>query len=201
MSLLKSKKNILLVIFVLIAMLFFVFIPFSTADLRMKVYFEDQPEGTYQLYYCTHLNPAFSEEQIVTGEICEGYVEFVLPKEIHKSLVGLRLDFPEYIEPVIVRRFDFCSGGFVVKSISGTRIFSGPYIEDSNQITAASQIVDTYYIVTDSKDPFYVFSDDFCRLCEKSFSHYTVTKLLLCIIICAFILFPYKDIFSPVGEV
>ncbi len=179
--------------------------PVKTSGEYIRIEFTGNEDGILEgqectLYYATNSADAFNDNQTVSCPIDNEkfYVEFKLDGVYNNNIKGLRIDFP-------AENQRFCIGGVFVKSagILSKRydpcyIFADENIKSKNDIPEMTCLKDgkVVYIVTQDKDPYIVFSDEVTKELTSHFSHFIVTKLVMCIIVVGCFFSFRKDIFG-----
>ena len=192
-----SFKSYLLAALIACAMAIFISYPIMCTSLHIKLYFDDASDHKQcSLYYTTAETPNFSEDKLITAKPSYDKADLVLPKSLCSKLENLRLDF-SYTESLIsIDRIELCSGGFVQETYSAKEFFHPDNIQYTNDIALIQPTASATYIDTSGSDPFIVFQPSVVKECNDAFSHYTVTKLLICIFVAVTIFLARKKIFS-----
>jgi len=194
------KINIrILLIALLIAgvMGLFVLYPFSCTDLHMKLYFHsDSAQTECTAYYTTAENPVFQDSQRITAVVKDGYADLLFPKELCGRLTGLRLDFSQTETLIAIDRMELCSAGFVQKSLDAPSFLTENTVLSTNDISVLQAVMNTVYVGTSGSDPHLYFQPDIVALCNESYSHYTGTKLAICLFLLLTVLLTRKQLFT-----
>ena len=186
------NKTIRIIMEVVVLLLLFAWciVPFTTAKMHLKVYFE-QGEGECILYYTTKEDFIFDEEKTYRALITDGCADFVLAPELEDELRDVRFDFPATAKEYIVTRAELTSGGWVKKNYDGSQFFSPAAVVMCNDIRAMDPAMQKVVVLTES-DPYVVFSEGRVAEFNKAFSHYTVTKVFIVLFIAATYMFAVK---------
>lgn len=174
--------------------------PVKTSAEYIRIEFTGNEDGELRgeectLFYATASPDAFNEDESISCPIDneKHYVEFKLEGKCNKNVKGLRLDFP-------VKNQVFSIGGVYVKSAGVLQkrydpcvVFAPENIKQQNCIPELHTIKDgkIVYIATVKDDPYIIFSDEMTASLTGHFSHYLVTKGLICLFIIA-CFFSYK---------
>lgn len=188
----KEKKTIRIIaeVAVLAFLLVLCILPFTTAGLYLKVYFE-QGEGECILYYTTKEDFIFDDAKTYRTVIKDGCADFVLDPELEDELRDVRFDFPTTAKEYIVTRAELTSGGWVKKNYDGSLFFSPAAVVLKNDIKAMDPAMQKAVVLTQG-DPYVVFSEGRVAEFNKAFSHYTVTKVFIVLFIAATYIFAVK---------
>lgn len=175
----------------------FIFYPFMCTDLHLKIYFtEDSAFTDCSLYYTTTDTPNMSRDTKISAETSNNMADLVLPAELCDKLTGLRLDFTEADNLICIHRIELCSGGFVRKTFDASQFFAEDKITVINDISSLQCSDIITYIGTSGKDPYIMFHSEIIQGLNDTFSHYTGTKIFICLFIVAVILLSRKKYFT-----
>mgnify|MGYP006916068486 CR=1 FL=1 len=171
------------------AMIIFFLIPFHSSDIYLRFYLDDpeaiQPYDFY-LYYATESSD-FNPDQMIKASYDEtrGIITFRLDSSLEGHITGLRMDFPSERQLVIIKDITVSSAGIVKKEYNPCFFFADGNIVFRNGIYAVDLITakSSTVIGTTPDDPFLVFSDDLNRRIISRFSHYYLTKFLICLFV------------------
>lgn len=193
----KQKTNaILAVSFTVCAVAVFIFYPFMCTKLHLKVYFhKDSAFTDCRLYYSTLSDPIMSNKTSSYAPISDGKADIILSSELCGSLTGIRLDFAQADALLHINRIELCSGGFVQKSFDASEFFAADNVIAANDIDSITAVGTSAYISTQGNDPYLVFSEDMTQTFNDAFSHYTKTKVAICLFIVATVLLSHKKLF------
>lgn len=193
----KKIKNFIYIILILAAMGFYVLYPFRCTDLHIKIYLtEDSAYTDFSVYYTTADAPVFHGEHLIHANTEEFMADILLPKELCKNLTGLRLDLSHADSPISIKRVELCSGGFIRRTFDGSDFMNAAYIAGSNDIASIQQVFETAYLSTSGNDPYIIFSPEMVKTGNEAFSHYTGTKLFLCLFIIATVFLARRKLFT-----
>ena len=183
------KKLKIIMIFVLVIL--FVFLPLPASDVLVKVHFAMDDEtanitGTSgSIYYSTIDLFGFNGEQCVHSVMDEEkqMLTFRLDKELEKTLQGLRIDLPAVQGLVCVDNITVSSGGIVCKQFNPCELFSESNRLVTNDIDSISLIKSRKkaYMAVSGTDPYIVLSGDVVAKVRDCYSHYTLTRIFICV--------------------
>ncbi len=179
------------------AAIIFVIYPFMCTDLHMKIYLgEDSAFTQCNLYYTTVDSPDFGDDKLIFGVETEEYIDVIIPREYCGKLAMLRLDFTHAENLISINRIELCSGGFIQKSFDGAEFFQDSNVMHTNHISSVQNILLGTYIKTEGNDPFIIFQQSVVDVYNHAFSHYTVTKLFICLFVAGAVLLAKTKLFS-----
>ena len=191
------RKSFLIALLILFIMGGFILYPFECTDLHLKLTFsKDSAYTECTAYYTTVQNPVYSEEQSIAAIIDNGKADIVFPKELCKSLTGLRLDFSQSNDLIGISRVELCSAGFAQTTMDASVFFAAANILAINDISVIQPVQTTAYIGTDGSDPHLLFQANIVEACNDAYSHYTFSKLAVCIFILLAWLLARKKLFT-----
>ena len=190
-------KKILITLLIAGCMCFFVLYPFSCGDLHLKIYLnEDSAYTTCSVYYTTVQDPAFHDGQRIDATVEKGYADLLIPKEYCGQLTGLRLDFAPADTLIAIKRVELCSGGFVRQSLDASAFFTEKAASVTHNIQTIQAVQNVVYIQTSGSDPHIYFDAHTLDICRDAFSHYTGSKLAVCLFLLAVWLLYRKPLFT-----
>ena len=179
--------------------------PVKTADEIFRIEFTGNENGVLEgtdctLYYSTLSPDAFNDDQSISCPVDNEkyYVEFRLDGKLNNNIKGLRIDFPAEDQLFSVGGVFVKSAGVLKKRYDPCVFFSEENLKQANDIQGISPIRDgkVVYIRTGNEDPYIVFSDALVDDVSGHFSHYIITKLLICAVIIVCFFSYKKDIFG-----
>ncbi len=192
----KHFKSYIIMAAILCAALLFIFYPFMCTDLHIKLYFGEDSDVAYcNLYYTTEDMPNFDDSNMLTAKATADYADILIPKEACGKLTNLRLDFSPVEDLISISRVELCSGGFIQKSFSGPDFFKEDNILQTNDLETLHSTKYITYIGTAGTDPYIMFQTAVVSACNNAFSHYTVTKLLICLFIAGTVILSRRKLF------
>ena len=151
-------------------------------DMHIKIYFNDDSDyTTCNIYYTTENTPNMSNDTLIHAKMHDGYADLILSKDFCNKLTGLRLDFSPAEKLICIKRIELCSGGFVRKSYDASKFFDQSNIVATNDLSALQHVDSLTYIKTSGNDPYIVFHPNLVKECNDAYSHYTGTKVLICL--------------------
>lgn len=192
------KKIKILVIFLAVAL--FIAVPLPSADLYLRVYFSEIAGQFCALYYSTESSNFFSQEQCVISDIDpeRNMVTFRLDGSLKDQITGFRLDFPSDEDLICVSNITVSSAGIVQKQFNPIHFFADENFSYSNDIAAISLVDprDTAYILTESSDPYLIFSANLVKQITDGYSCYRLTRLGICLFAAACFFMTKKNLFK-----
>ncbi len=192
-----NPKNILLTLLIIGAMCLFIFYPFSCTDLHFKIYFsKDSAYTECTAYYTTVQDPVFSDAQRITATTTEGMADILFPKDFCENLTGLRLDFTQTDNLIRIDRIELCSAGFIQRSLNASEFLTESAMLAVHDISAVQPVMHTVYIKTDGSDPYIYFTSDTVQFFNDAFSHYTGSKLAICLFFILTAVLARKNLFK-----
>ena len=193
----KNLKTLLLVVITVVIMSLFIFYPFQCTDLHLKIYFSaDSAYTECAAYYTTAANPVYSDSQRLDATVYDGKADIVFSKELCETLTGLRLDFSQSDALIGIERVELCSAGFVQTSLDATDFFAESNILSSNDIAIIQPVKTTVYIGTEGRDSYLLFHSDIVDTCNGAYSHYTGSKLAICVFVILAGILARKQLFT-----
>ncbi len=190
-------KTLTIILLILAAMCLFIFYPFQCTDLHLKITFSDDSAYTdCTAYYTTAQNPAYGNEQMIPATVTDGIADIIFPKELCGTLTGLRLDFSQTDSLIRIARVELCSAGFVQTSLDASEFFAESQILATNDISAVQPVMATAYIKADGYDPYIYFQPAIVQACNEAYSHYTGSKLAICLFLIITVFLARKQLFT-----
>ncbi len=191
------RKSFLIALLIIFIMGGFILYPFECTDLHLKLTFSSDSAYTEcTAYYTTVQNPVYSEEQSIAAIIDNGKADIVFPKELCKSLTGLRLDFSQNNDLIGITRVELCSAGFAQTTMDASDFFAAANILATNDISVIQPVQTTAYIGTDDSDPHVLFQTNIVEACNDAYSHYTFSKFALFAFIILSYILARKNLFA-----
>ena len=193
------KKKLVFTSIIILLMAVFIFIPVPTSKLYIRIYFDEIQGNNCELYYAVDSMNTFSHEQCITSAIDHDrkMVEFALDPSLEGHVTGLRLDFPGEPQLLRVKNITVSNAGVIKRQYDPCRFFSQENITNTNDIDAislATAQARAYFNIV-SNDPFLAFSDGLCRQIMDCYSHFTLTKLAICVFLAGSFFLSKKKIF------
>ena len=179
--------------------------PVKTSAEYIRIEFTGNEDGVLQgrectLYYATQSADYFNNDETVRCPVDNEkyYVEFKLEGKNNNNIKGLRIDFPAEDQRFCVGGVFVKSAGILSKRYDPCYIFADENIKLANDIAGINSLKDgkVVYIATEGADPYIIFSDEVTKELTSHFSHFIVTKLVMCIIIVGCFFSFKKDIFG-----
>jgi hypothetical protein len=137
-----------------------------------------------------------SDDTLIFANAYYGYADLIFPKELCNTLTGLRLDLSHAEDLVCLKRIELCSGGFVRKSYDASQFFAQSNIVATNDLSALQHVDYLTYIKTSGNDPYIVFHPNLVKECNDAYSHYTGTKVLICLFLIGTWILSHKKYFT-----
>ena len=195
------KKKLPLIL-ILLGTIVFLLIPLPASDLILRITWADpdsiEPHNFF-LYY-TIDGQAWSDEQKILGSLDEerGIVSFQMDSSLEGHLTGLRIDFPNHEQLVSVKNITVSSAGFPKKQYNPCFFFDATNKQAEHGLYGASLVIRSAraYIGTTPDDPYIVLSDALTQQIAGLFSHYRMTRFLICLFVLACCLSYQKKIFK-----
>lgn len=186
----------------LILMILFILIPWPAADLFLRIHL-DEAEGInpndFYLYYGT-TEAGFSSEQLIQGtyDAQTGIITYRLSASLEGKLTDLRVDFPSVEQLLKIKSVTVSSGGLAKKAYNPCYFFADANLADVHGIEAVN-VVPTRavaYVSTHTDDPYIVLSGALSKEVANHFSHYFITRILLCVFACACVFSAKRKLFK-----
>ncbi len=179
----KIKKfKILLIV---LGVILLVMLPVPAADVYVRIHFQEIAGNACALYYTTKSEPGFTQDNCILSEIDaeKNQVTFLLDGMLADQLTGFRLDFPNNEDLICISSVTVSSAGVVQKQYDPCDFFAEENIVVKNGIEAISlvKIRNRAYIKTNANDPFVILSDALVSQINDSYSHYRLSRLLVCV--------------------
>lgn len=178
------KEAITFAVFALITAIF-VSIPFPASALYIRFYFDDIRDAKYALYYSTDSAEGFSSERLIPAEIdySDMHITFRLDSSLAGHVTGLRLDFPNMEQVVCIKNVTVSSAGVVKRQYDPCYFFQEGNIALSNDIEDIIPVTsrDFTYVAAKPDDPYLIFSSGLCQQITDCYSHFRLTRLLVCL--------------------
>lgn len=176
-----NRKRVILAAFILLS-LAFVFSPFPSADIHLKIYFDEIKGNQCALYYETEDNQGYSQERCIAADVKEPfYVDFCLDASVGEKLTGLRIDMPSVEEEQVVcmKNVTVCSAGVIQKSFNPCYFMEPVNIAGKNGIPDISlvKVRKRAYISCGTNDPYWILSPELVREIQSGQSNYRGTRL------------------------
>jgi len=185
------KKKWILYGIALLCMILFIILPFPASDLSLRLVLDEEypvSTDTFYLYYETD-GQGFQGDQMLTATVDaeKGIVTFRLASSLQGHLTGLRIDLPNTEQVVGIKDVTVSSAG-VVKHRYHPCVFLAPEnLKAQNGIRTISLVNARAkaYVGTTSEDPYLILSDPLTAQIAGMFSHYLLTRLLVCLFLIA----------------
>lgn len=180
-----SLKQIIALSALALITVIFVLIPFPASDLYIRFYFDSINDSNYMLYYSTDTDEGFSQERLILAEIdySDMHVTFHLNSSLAGHITGLRLDFPNTEQLVCIKNITVSSAGIVKRQYDPCYFFLEDNLAASNDIDSITLVTirDHAYVATLPDDPYLVLSSGLCQQIAGCYSHFRLTRLLICL--------------------
>lgn len=177
-----KHKKITIISFLAVASLLFVFFPWSVSDLKLRIHFQELNGDNFQLFYSTHSNNVFCQEQSILAEVDKEkkQVNFSLSSTLCQQLMGLRIDFPVAQDLFGIKSITVSSAGVVQEEYNPVLFFAESNVVGSNGLEIS--VVPTrnvVYISTTENDPYIVLSNSLAQQISDNYSSFFETKLCI----------------------
>ena len=196
------KKKWPVILIVAACMIAFIALPMRASSLTIRITLDPNfpiDANTFYLYYAVD-GSGFTEEQVIPATYSEekGILSFALDSSLAGHLTGLRLDFPNQEQVVGLRDVTVSSAGIVKQRYNPYFLLAPENLKAQNGLYALDRVESRAkaYVGTTPEDPYLVLSDAISLQIARSFSHYRLTRLLLCLFICACVVSYYKKPFK-----
>ena len=180
----STKQIIAFCVFALITAIF-VLMPFPASDLYLRLYFKEIQGSKYELYYSTDSAEGFSAERLIPAAIDsdDNHITFRLDSSLAGHITGLRLDFPSLEQVICVENVTVSSAGIVKRQYDPCYFFREDNIASSNDIASINPVIsrDFTYIAATPDDPYLILSSGLCQQITGCYSHFRLTRLLVCL--------------------
>ena len=189
-------------ILILIGTIIFLLIPMPASNLILRITWEGPDSiNPYDFYlYYTVDGQEWNDEQKIPGTPDEerGTVSFKVDSSLAGHLTGLRIDFPNYEQLMSVKNITVSSAGFPKKQYNPCFFFDAANRQGEHGLYAASLVRATAraYIGTTPDDPYIVLSDSLTEQIAGLFSHYRMTRFLICLFVFTCYLSYQKKLFK-----
>lgn len=194
------KKKVVFACIIFLVMAVFIFIPAPTSKLYIRIYFDEIQGNNCELYYAVDGMNAFSREQCITSAIDYNrkMVEFALEPSLEGHVTGLRLDLPGEPQLLCIKSITVSNAGVIKRQYNPCRFFAQDNITYSNDIDAISLATAKAraYFNAVSNDPYLILSDGLSRQIMDCYSHFTLTKLVVCVFLAGCFFLSKKKIFK-----
>ena len=196
------KKKWPVILIIAACMVLFVMFPMHASSLTIRITLDPNfpiETNTFFLYYAVD-GSGFSEEQVIPATYSEekGILSFSLDSSLAGHLTGFRLDFPNQEQVVGLRDVTVSSAGIVKQRYNPSSFLAPENLKAQDGLYAVDRVESRAraYVGTTPGDPYLVLSDALSLQIARSFSHYRLTRLLLCLFLCACIVSYYKKPFK-----
>lgn len=194
-----KKSTIIISVLFVIASALFVVIPFPTADLFIRLHFDEINSDSCSLFYCTDPYFSFSQEQCIISNIDPdtNTVTFRIDSSNIGQITGLRLDFVNKEDTICVRDISVSSAGIIQKEYNPCTFFHTSNILTTNNTTfSLLDIQDLAYIATTDNDPYVIFTNELTRDIMSHASSYRLTRALICVFVGVALILMKKKVFT-----
>lgn len=194
-----KKKTILFTVIYIIIAAVFVAIPFSPADIFIRIDFSDIASDSCALYYSTGTPFSYSEEQCIHSSIDAelNQVSFRLDGSLAEQILDLRLDFANQEDLICINDVSVSSAGIVKKEYHPCTFFASNNIALTNGATiSVAETVDLAYISTTANDPYIIFTNEITYDIMSHVSSYRLTRTLICLFVGVAIILMKKKLFT-----
>lgn len=173
-------------------MILFVLMPVSASGLCFRLHVKEVTEPSCYLYYATTESPIFSEEQKVSGiyDVEHKTITFSLNGSLAGKLTGLRMDFANVEQLVGFDGISVSSAGVVKHQYEPAEFFVTERLAEVNDIPAINSIPagNMVYMLMGAEDPYLVLGDQVTAEFNGYFSHYRLSRILVCLFVVLFML-------------
>lgn len=191
-------KKIVTLLLTLVATIVFILIPLPASDLYIRIYFDEITGPDCNLYYATDSN-GFSADQYLTAPVDYDTksVTFRLDGSLEGHLDNLRVDFSAAEALICVKTITVSSAGVIQDEYNPCDFFA-PHNAIICNDTSLNLVNPTNrtYISTGAGDPYIVFSDGLTDRIENCYSHFHLTRILLCLLAAGGYLLTKANIFG-----
>lgn len=171
--------------FVAIAVLF-IMIPVPSANLYLRVHFDEIAWDKCALYYSTTSSNSFTQEQCIISEVDfdKKQVTFCLDGTLSNQLTGLRLDFSNNEDLICIKSVTVSSAGIIQKEFDPITFFGEENVSHTNaaEITLVKP-TERAYILTEANDPFIILSESLVAEIADCFSSFRLSRLAICLFV------------------
>lgn len=191
------KKLKMFIIF--LAAVAFVLIPLPAADVYVRIQFSEVQGENCALYYATAVSPGFSQDKCIISDIDydKKQVTFRLDSSLEGQLTGLRLDFPVTDALIGVEKVTISSAGIIQKQYNPCDFFAEENIAHVNQAEYSLVIPkNRFYVAPKGEDPYMILSETPVRLVNQGYSHFTLSRIGMCLFAAGCYFFAKKKVFS-----
>lgn len=185
------KKKWIIYAFALLCMILFIILPFPASDLYLRLTLDEEypvNADTFYLYYELD-GLGFQGGQILEGTVDmeKGIISFRLNSSLAGHLTGLRIDLPNLEQIVGIKDVTVSSAGAVKHRYHPCVFLAPENLKVQNGISAISlvNVRAKAYIGTTPEDPYLILSDPLTMQIAGMFSHYQLTRILICLFLVA----------------
>lgn len=193
------KKKVAFTCIIFLVMVVFILIPAPTSKLYIRIYFDAIQGNNCILYYAVDGVNIFSQEQCIVSDVDHDrkMVEFALEPSLEGRITGLRLDFPGEPQLMCIKSITVSNAGVIKRQYNPCRFFAQENITYSNDIDAISLATAQarVYINAVSDDPYLILSDGLIRQIVDCYSHFTLTRLAVCVFLSGCFFLSKKKLF------
>lgn len=194
----KKKTIIFTIIYIIIATAF-VAIPFSPADVFIRIDFNDIASDSCSLYYSIGTPFSYSEEQCIHASVDRelNQISFRLDGALAEQILDLRLDFANQEDLICINDISVSSAGIVKKEYHPCTFFASNNIALTNgSSVSVAEAVDLAYIATTDNDPYVIFTNELTRDIMSHASSYRLTRALICVFVGVALILMKKKVFT-----
>ena len=192
------KKSKLLLFIAILAIAFILF-PLPPANLYIRITFDEIAGEDCLLYYATDTAGGYTAEQYIASKVdpYTGQVAFCLDSSLEKHLIGLRVDFPDTEDLICIKTITISSAGIIQQEFNPCNFFAeGNIALTNNADITLVKPRNRAYISTGSVDPYIVLSDSLTSQIVECYSHYTLTRILICSLALLGYFYTQRNIFN-----
>ncbi len=194
-----KRKTILFTIIYFIIAILFIAIPFPTADILIRIDFNDIASDSCVLYYSVGTPFSYSDEHCIKSSVDPEYnqVTFRLDGSLANQITDIRLDFVNKEDLICINDVSVSSAGVIHKEYHPCKFFASDNIAMTNNVAvSAANSMDLAYISTTDNDPYIIFSNELTRDIMSRASSYRLTRALICVFVGVAIILMKKKLFT-----
>lgn len=185
------KKKWIFYAIAILCMILFIILPFPASDLCLRLTLDEEypaSTDTFYLYYEID-SQGFQGNQMLTATVDaeRGIVSFCLDSSLQGHLTGLRIDFPNTEQVVGIKDVTVSSAGVVKHRYHPCFFLAPENLKAQNGISSISLVSARAkaYVGTTPEDPYLILSDPLTLQIAGMFSHYLLTRILICLFLVA----------------
>ena len=200
------KKKWIFYAIALLCMILFMILPFPASDLRLRLTLDEEypaSTDTFYLYYETD-GQGFQGDQMLSATVDaeKGIVTFHLSSSLEDHLTGLRIDFPNTEQVVGIKDVTVSSAGVVKHRYHPCFFLATENLKAQNGISSISLVNARAraYVATTPDDPYLILNDPITLQIAGMFSHYLLTRILICLFLIACFVSYRRNLFGKEQE-